>query len=150
MSTGHGTLQVHDGTFVLSKPAAGSERNWRLLPSDAVAGDFAIQQSTTAGGTTYSSKLRIGADGSFSSVIPGGSTLYPDFGCRAWVNFNGTGTVAIRASGNVSSITDHGTGEYTVNFTTAMPDTNYAVTITVVSGSSASAKSATGRLQLLL
>jgi hypothetical protein len=42
------------------------------------------------------------------------------------VNFNGTGTVAIRASGNVSSITDNGTGSYTVNFATAMPDANYA------------------------
>jgi hypothetical protein len=47
------------------------------------------------------------------------------YGCRAWVNFNGTGTVAIRASGNVTSITDNGTGDYTVNFTTAMPDANY-------------------------
>jgi hypothetical protein len=46
--------------------------------------------------------------------------------CRAFVNFNGTGTVAIRASFNVSSITDNGTGDYTVNFTTAMPDANYA------------------------
>jgi hypothetical protein len=45
--------------------------------------------------------------------------------CKAWVNFNGTGTVAIRASFNVSSITDNGTGDYTVNFTTAMPDANY-------------------------
>ena len=51
----------------------------------------------------------------------------PVYACRAWVNFNGTGTVAIRASGNVSSITDNGTGDYTVNFTTAMPDANYAV-----------------------
>jgi uncharacterized protein (AIM24 family) len=51
----------------------------------------------------------------------------PMFACRAWVNFNGTGTVAIRASGNVSSITDNGTGDYTVNFTTAMQDANYAV-----------------------
>jgi len=49
------------------------------------------------------------------------------YGCRAWVNFNGTGTVAIRASGNVSSITDNGTGDYTVNFTTAMPDANFAI-----------------------
>jgi hypothetical protein len=49
----------------------------------------------------------------------------PIYACRAWVNFNGTGTVAIRASGNVSSITDNGTGDYTVNFTTAMPDANY-------------------------
>lgn len=50
------------------------------------------------------------------------------YGCRAWVNFNGTGTVAIRASGNVSSITDNGVGDYTVNFTNALPDANYAVT----------------------
>ena len=47
--------------------------------------------------------------------------------CKAWVNFNGTGTVAIRDSYNVSSITDNGTGYYTVNFTTAMADANYAV-----------------------
>jgi hypothetical protein len=46
--------------------------------------------------------------------------------CRAWVNFNGTGTVAIRASFNVSSITDNGTGNYTVNYTTSMPDVNYS------------------------
>ena len=47
---------------------------------------------------------------------------------KAWVNFNGTGTVAIRASGNVTSITDNGTGDYTVNFTNAMPDANYVPT----------------------
>jgi hypothetical protein len=46
---------------------------------------------------------------------------------KAWVNFNGIGTVAIRASYNVSSITDNGTGNYTVNFTTAMPDANYTL-----------------------
>jgi hypothetical protein len=47
--------------------------------------------------------------------------------CKAWVNFNGTGAVAIRASYNVSSITDNGTGDYTVNFTTAMVDANYCL-----------------------
>jgi hypothetical protein len=47
---------------------------------------------------------------------------------KAWVNFNGTGTVAIRAAFNVSSITDNGTGDYTVNFTTAMADANYSMT----------------------
>jgi hypothetical protein len=54
------------------------------------------------------------------------TTLHNGYLCRAWVNFNGTGTVAIRASGNVSSITDNNTGDYTVNFTTAMPDANYS------------------------
>jgi hypothetical protein len=53
----------------------------------------------------------------------------PIYGARAWVNFNGIGTVAIRASGNVSSITDNGTGDYTVNFTTALADANYSITI---------------------
>lgn len=57
------------------------------------------------------------------ATVSGTAPIYP---CRAWVNFNGTGTVAIRASGNVTSITDNGTGDYTVNFTTAMPDANYS------------------------
>jgi hypothetical protein len=48
---------------------------------------------------------------------------------KAWVNFNGTGTVAIRASYNVSSITDNGTGDYTVNFTNAFADANYCYTL---------------------
>jgi len=49
------------------------------------------------------------------------------YGCRAWVNFNGTltSTITPRASGNVTSVTKNGTGDYTVNFTTAMTDVNY-------------------------
>jgi hypothetical protein len=62
-----------------------------------------------------------------SASVPAVSGTAPLYFCRAWVNFNGTGTVAIRASGNVTSITDNGTGDYTVNFTTAMPDANYGV-----------------------
>jgi hypothetical protein len=46
---------------------------------------------------------------------------------KAWVNFNGTGTPAIRASYNVSSITDNGTGDYTLNFTNAFADANYVL-----------------------
>ena len=53
---------------------------------------------------------------------------------RAWVNFNGTGTVAINAQFNVSSITDNGTGDYTVNFSNAMSDANYTVSGSVVGG----------------
>jgi len=63
----------------------------------------------------------------------------PGYVARAWVNFNGTGTVAIRASGNVTSITDNGTGDYTVNFTTAMPDANYSANVTTQTGGIASA-----------
>ncbi len=53
----------------------------------------------------------------------------PIYAARAWVNFDGTGTVAIRASGNVSSITDNGIGDYTVNLTTAMPDADYTINV---------------------
>jgi hypothetical protein len=67
-------------------------------------------------------KIDSSANLRFNSGYGSAATAY---GCRAWVNFNGQGTVAIRASGNVSSITDNGTGRYTVNFTNAMPDTNY-------------------------
>jgi len=51
----------------------------------------------------------------------------PSYSARAFINFNGEGTVAIRASGNVSSLTDNGTGDYSVNFSTNMPDVNYTV-----------------------
>ena len=71
-------------------------------------------------------RMRLDSSGNlkFNSGYGSVATAY---GCRAWVNFNGTGTVAIRASGNVSSITDNGTGNYTVNFTTALADANYSV-----------------------
>jgi len=58
--------------------------------------------------------------------------------CRAWVNFNGTGTVAIRAQFNVSSITDNGTGSYTVNFTTALADANYVCNVSASNTTDAS------------
>lgn len=65
------------------------------------------------------------------ATVSGTAPIYP---CRAWVNFNGQGTVAIRASGNVTSITDNGTGDYTINFTTAMPDANYSISATHSAG----------------
>jgi hypothetical protein len=58
----------------------------------------------------------------------------PVYACRAWVNFNGQGTVSIRDSGNVSSITDNNTGSYTVNFTTSMPDGNFSAVSSVGDG----------------
>jgi len=78
----------------------------------------------TSSGTTVTGTGSYSGNLSFNSGYGSAAVAY---GCRAWVNFNGTGVVAIRASGNVSSITDNGTGDYTVNFTTAMPDANYAV-----------------------
>jgi hypothetical protein len=69
----------------------------------------------------------------------------PVYACRAWVNFNGTGTVAINASGNVSSVTDNGTGSYTVNFTTALPDANYAYSTNAIRGTGGNGNSIPGR-----
>lgn len=77
---------------------------------------------STIGTNSLSSTAKIG-----SLTTASGSA--PSYSARAWVNFNGTGTVAIRASGNVSSITDNGTGDYTVNFTTAMQDADYAAAV---------------------
>ena len=62
-----------------------------------------------------------------STSAVGNGTLYPAFFCRVWVQFNGTGTISITGSGNVSSLTDYGVGDYAINFTTAMPDTTYSL-----------------------
>lgn len=80
---------------------------------------------TTVAATTITNVTNISSNAADTPVILGDSgTNYNT--CRAWVNFNGTGTVAIRADFNVTSITDNNTGDYTVNFTNAMPDANYA------------------------
>jgi len=87
--------------------------------------DLASAGPITGTTGTFSGNVTLG-----SSVLATPSGSAPSYTARAWVNFNGTGTVAIRASGNVSSITDNGVGDYTVNFTTAMPDANYSVCAT--------------------
>jgi hypothetical protein len=135
----HSTLGVDDDLGIIQFSGSNGTAFWSGASIKAEV-DAAISGSEMPGRLVFSTtsdsasspteRFRISSDGSFSSVIPGGSTLYPQFGCRAWVNFNGTGTVAIRASGNVSSITDNGTGDYTVNFTTAMPDANYSTNVT--------------------
>jgi hypothetical protein len=108
------------GTLTLSAPNTNSDRTINL--PDAAGTVFVSGQALTATTGSFSGDVTLG-----SSVLATPSGSAPSYTCRAWVNFNGTGTVAIRASGNVSSITDNGTGDYTVNFTTAMPDANYAV-----------------------
>jgi multidrug efflux pump subunit AcrA (membrane-fusion protein) len=92
---------------------------------------------TVAGVKTFSSAPVMGVTGLTGDIAAARITSAlnaagsaPIYAARAWVNFNGTGTVAIRASGNVTSITDNGVGNYTVNFTTAMPDTNYSAVAT--------------------
>lgn len=91
----------------------------------ANAGTNTTQIATTAFvNTEISNDVGVANSGLVKTALNASGTA-PIYACRAWVNFNGTGTVAIRASGNVSSITDNGTGDYTVNFATSMIDENY-------------------------
>jgi hypothetical protein len=89
-----------------------------------------FEQASSSGSPspTWTEQMRLDSSGNlkFNSGYGSAATAY---GCRAWVNFDGTtaSPSTIRASGNVSSVTKNGTGDYTVNFTTAMPDANYAV-----------------------
>ena len=110
--------------------AAGTSSGTALVSTGDTNGTLVIQTNGTTVAATFGtdqSLTVVGAltIGSAAQAVPSGSA--PLFAARAWVNFNGTGTVAIRASGNVSSITDNGTGTYAVNFTTALPDVDYSI-----------------------
>jgi hypothetical protein len=116
-------------TYTISAPAGSTDQTLTL--PDATGTVLVSGQPVTATTGNFSGDVTLG----FSVLAtPTGSA--PSYTCRAWVNFNGTGTVAILASGNVSSITDLGTGSYRTNFTTAMVDANYAVCATANNGSS--------------
>ena len=140
-----GTVYIHGGTgaswgLEIGSHTAGTESDL-VLTDNAVVGSQASLSNVAegtgyfrwmTGGTSHrtgtagaTEQMRLDTSGNlqFNSGYGSVATAY---GCRAWVNFDGTGTVAIRNSGNVSSITDNGTGDYSVNFTTAMSDANYA------------------------
>lgn len=89
--------------------------------SAGTSGDLRTLGIATGG----ADRLQINPQGDFSRVIPGGSTLYPDFACRAWVNFNGTNGV-LNAGGNLTAVRT-AVGVYTMTFASAMPDSNYNV-----------------------
>jgi hypothetical protein len=150
-SFGQKSIQFGPVGFVYSLSASSTNNqtflgsNWFLNSSGNptyINSDYALNYSQSFGihnwatavqgtaGNTFSfvdvMQIDASANLKFNSGYGSAATAY---GCRAWVNFNGTGTPAIRGSGNVSSITDNGTGDYTVNFTTAMPNVNYAPVI---------------------
>jgi hypothetical protein len=94
--------------------------------------------STTAdGAAAVTERMRIDSSGNllFNSGYGSVATAY---GCRAWVNFDGTtnvgGNCTIRASGNISTVADNTTGDYTLNFSTALPDGNYSCVINTNNG----------------
>lgn len=103
-----------------------------LVQTADTSGNIELQSNgttvlgVTSTGTSVTGTQSVSGNLSFNSGYGSSAVAY---GCRAWVNFNGQGTIAIRGSGNVSSITDGGTGVFSVNFTTAMPDINYSISI---------------------
>jgi hypothetical protein len=127
---------VPDGSVTAAKLAPESVTTAKLAPESVtfaklqnIATAVMLGRSTAGTGDVEAlTALPEGVTAPASSIAGAlnASGSAPLFACRAWVNFNGQGTVAIRASGNVSSITDNGTGTYTVNFTTAMPDANFS------------------------
>ena len=110
------------GSFNNSDPSAATY-GWGFYDSSSTGNLTLYRRSGSTTGTKTAEFNRTNGDFGFDSGYGSTATAY---GCRAWVNFNGTGTVAIRVSANVSSITDNATGHYTVNFATAMPDSDYA------------------------
>ena len=127
-----GTTTPNANAKTTIKASSTGEYQIQLEQSNVTDG-YALRCSAADGDLTFNRyasstftermRLTVGGDLQFNSGYGSVATAYA---CRAWVAFNGTGTVAIRASGNVSSITDFGTGDYAANFTTNMPDTNYA------------------------
>jgi len=119
--------------------------NVQVGQSVTATNNFTLYQPSSPDGTV---RLGNGNSGSVTDVASftsagvfafnsGYGSVAPAYGCRAWVNFNGIGTVAIRSSGNVSSITDLGAGQYIINFASNMPDANYAVACICTDDSSA-------------
>lgn len=102
-------------------------------------GTLSLDQIDTSGNLTITGNVEMTGTLKPGAVLSTATNTAPVFRdstgteigtlCRAWVNFNGVGTVAIRAAFNVSSITDNGTGDYSVNFTNAMLDVNYSPVI---------------------
>lgn len=131
-------LTESGGVVTLNNVDSGTNRTNLGLGTAATSAstDFVSSSRTITAGTGLSGggdlstnrtiNVSFSANESNVKTAINASGSAPIYACRAWVNFNGTGTVAIRDSGNVSSITDNGTGNYTVNFATAMPDANYA------------------------
>jgi len=119
---------TNNGTVVLtnwrrSGGAVAAAMRYNNLINDMEFGTTTSHPLAFITGNTE--RMRISSTGQMSTTNGAGAVALA-YDARAWVNFNGTGTVAIRASGNVTSITDNGTGDYTVNFTTAMSDANYS------------------------
>lgn len=137
-------LGLEIGVDIPSNSGTGATGTWPINVTGSsntasnVTGTVAIANGGTGATTASAARTALGTDNA-ANITSGdiaaaritaalnASGSAPLFACRAWVNFNGTGTLAIRASGNVTSVTDNGVGDYTINFTTAMQDTSFCM-----------------------
>lgn len=133
--TAAGRALVDDADAAAQRTTLGAAQEGNITTASIAAATLVTAADTIASNDNDTTIPTSAAVIDYVPVALNASGSAPIYACRAWVNFNGTGTVAIRASGNVSSITDNGVGDYTVNFTVAMPDANYSCS--VVAGGSA-------------
>jgi hypothetical protein len=107
--------------------ALGNDPNFATTMTNALAGKAPLASPALTGNPTAPTQ----AAGDNSTRLATTAFVRGELGrgsAKAWVNFNGSGTVAIRSSFNVSSITDNGTGSYTVNFIDPLPSASFAAT----------------------
>jgi hypothetical protein len=120
-----GTLGDSGDTFTVPSGATLAVASGATIANSGTATGFS-EAAYAANASASTGAVNVDASNNLQFNSGYGSTATA-YGCRAWVNFNGSGTPAIRDSGNVSSITDNGTGNYDVNFSSAMPDANYVI-----------------------
>jgi len=111
---------LHYGTGLITTPADGT------VSLDKLSATGTKDATTFLRGDNTFQTVSSYADSDALSLFNASGSA-PVYACRAWVNFDGTSTVSIRDSGNISSITDNGVGDYTINFTTNLEDSNYSV-----------------------
>lgn len=122
----NGTSGITDVDGTAAAPA--------LTGTDTDTGIFFPAANTIAWSTGGTERMRVDSSGNFQ-FNSGYGSVATAYGCRAWVNFNGS-TATIRASGNVTSVTRAGVGSYSISLTTAMPDTNYCAVMSTTTNAS--------------
>jgi len=135
-STGTGSVVLSSGFTITSGTISSTTINSSTLVTPALGTPtsgtltnctFPTLNQNTTGSAASAATVTGNATGSTFGFNSGYGSVATAYGCRAWVRFDAAGTIA--ASGNVTSVTKNATGDYTINFTTAMPDANYAASI---------------------
>lgn len=129
------TSPAGGGSFVTSNNIASQSVNYANY-SGYTTGNAATATNPASGGSfittsniasqSVSSAASCSGNSATATKLTTASGSAPSYSARAWVSFNGTGTVSIYSSGNVTSVSDLGTGDYSVNFSTGMPDTSFS------------------------